>query len=386
MKQAWNEAISQLQSATDAKKCWPCGCFHNTLAAISQNVPVSKQPIEFQNLLSIANQKLKTITYDCLGCQVCYPALAINVLNQGDTNLGVELEACPTEAVTEREGWPMLPGSYITMRYQAPVAICTLTNEQLTAELTQANREEIAIVGTLQTENLGIERLILNILDNPNIRFLIICGEDSRQAVGHLPGQSLIALSQSGVDNAMRIIEAKGKRPILRNLTPDMIKHFRQSVEVINLIGTTQIDQILQVSRDCAVRNLGASTPFNHQRIVPRVVGYLPKRMTSDPAGYVVIYVDRTKKQLLLEHYNNDGVLNLIVEGNNAAEIYIPAVEKGLISRLDHAAYLGRELACAEQALKTNTPYVQDGAPERSNVLSTMNNSCGCSSSCEDKT
>lgn len=33
------------------------------------------------------------------------------------------------------------------------------------------------------------------------------------------------------------------------------------------------------------------------------------------------------------------------------------------IERLDHAAYLGRELARAEQALLTGTVYIQDAAP-----------------------
>ena len=54
---------------------------------------------------------------------------------------------------------------------------------------------EVAIVGTLHTENLGIERLVSNVLANPHIRFVIVCGPDSRQAIGHLPGQSLVALA-----------------------------------------------------------------------------------------------------------------------------------------------------------------------------------------------
>ena len=55
-----------------------------------------------------------------------------------------------------------------------------------------ANRkpEGLAIVGTMHTENLGIERVIKNVLANPHIRFLLLCGEDTQQAVGHLPGQS----------------------------------------------------------------------------------------------------------------------------------------------------------------------------------------------------
>jgi tetrahydromethanopterin S-methyltransferase subunit A len=34
----------------------------------------------------------------------------------------------------------------------------------------------VALVGTLQTENLGIERVIGNVLANPHIRLLLVCG------------------------------------------------------------------------------------------------------------------------------------------------------------------------------------------------------------------
>jgi tetrahydromethanopterin S-methyltransferase subunit A len=51
------------------------------------------------------------------------------------------------------------------------------------------------------------------------------------------------------------------------------------------------------------------------------------------------------------------------------------AIERNLISRLDHAAYLGRELARAEYALSSGEPYVQDAAPEAPPAPT-----CGCAS------
>jgi tetrahydromethanopterin S-methyltransferase subunit A len=98
--------------------------------------------------------------------------------------------------------------------------------------------------------------------------------------------------------------------------------------------------------------------------------------MSSDKAGYFVVYPDRARRVLLLEHYRNDGVLDVVIEGRAAAELYYPAIEQGLISRLDHAAYLGRELARAERALESGAPYVQDAAPERQ---ATTGRGCGCS-------
>ncbi|MBI2501760.1 MAG: DUF4346 domain-containing protein [Candidatus Latescibacteria bacterium] len=287
---------------------------------------------------------------------------------------------CPTEAVEARAGWPPLPGAYTVLRYQASVAVCTLTDEELARRLVSAASAHLAIVGTLQTENLGIERLMLNVLANPHIRFLLVCGSDSRQQIGHLPGHSLVALSRSGLDGGTRIIGAAGKRPVLRNLSPAAVEHFRRTVEVTDLIGIAQVETILDAVQECADRYPGPAQPFEAKRVIATCAGYLPRQMVSDPVGYFVVYPDRARGLLSLEHYQNNGVLDRLFEGKTAAEVYTPAIEQGLVSRLDHAAYLGRELARAEQALRSGQPYVQDAAPEQraDQVLA----GCGCSSSC----
>lgn len=372
------EAVKQLSDAAAAKKCWHCGCLHSSLRAIAEAYPKPAQPEALASIVELARSRLSDIKYDCLGCEICWPALAINAL-------GVEGDACPSEAGATREGWPPLPGSYNVLRYHAPVTICTLTDESLIKTVVSAAGPEIAIVGTMQTENLGIERLMQNTLANSNIRFVVLCGADSRQAVGHLPGQSLIALSRSGVDERMRIIGAQGKRPVLRNVTREAIDHFRRTVEIVDLIGETSVPQILDAAKTCASRNPGPAEPFAGTRSVATIAGYIPHRMISDPAGYFVIFSDCGRRLLMLEHYCNDGVLDIVIEGHSPAELYIPAIEKNLISRLDHAAYLGKELARAEQALLNDGSFVQDAAPEMVNENSTKLSSCGCGSTCEEK-
>jgi tetrahydromethanopterin S-methyltransferase subunit A len=314
---------------------------------------------------------------------VCWPALAINALS-------VEGDACPGEAAEARAGWPPLPGSCHVLRYHAPVAVCTLTDEALGERIASAAWAEIALVGTMQTENLGIERLMQNTLANPNLRFVVLCGADSRQAIGHLPGQSLVALARSGVDERMRIIGAQGKRPVLRNVTREAVDHFRHTVEIVDMIGETSVPQILGTAKTCAARNHGPAEPFAGTRPVVTVAGYLPESMISDPAGYFVVFPDCRRRLLMLEHYRNDGALDVVIEGRAATELYIPAIEKGLVSRLDHAAYWGKELARAEQALLKDGAYVQDAAPERQascqvlNEHSTEISACGCGSSCRE--
>ena len=48
------------------------------------------------------------------------------------------------------------------------------------------------------------------------------------------------------------------------------------------------------------------------------------------------------------------------VVGKNAREVMDTLLELKLVSRLDHAAYLGRELEKAELALHFNRSYAQD--------------------------
>jgi tetrahydromethanopterin S-methyltransferase subunit A len=87
------------------------------------------------------------------------------------------------------------------------------------------------------------------------------------------------------------------------------------------------------------------------------------KRLKLDPAGYFVIMVMNGKEYpLLVEHYSNDGTLRNMVEGQNAADTCAALIEKKLVTRLDHAAYLGRELAKAEMSLFSNFKYTQDKA------------------------
>lgn len=373
------EALSHLREAAGAKKCWPCGCLHSGLAAIERAFPDLTRPRQLDAAIRLARERLIEVRYECLGCEICYPAVAINALGRVGGTHQIEVETCPTPKVEARAGWPPLPGAYTVLRYGAPVAVCTLTDESLAAALTEQAEPGLAIVGSLQTENLGIERLIQNVVANPNIRFLVVCGADSRQAVGHLPGQSLVALARSGIDERARIVGAAGKRPVVRNLTREAIEHFRRTVEVVDLIGRDQASAVLAVVKDCAARNPGAAHAFAQEQVVKPLQGYVPERMVSDPTGYFVVFVDQTRRLLSLEHYRNDGVLDAVIEGRTASELYIPAVDKGLVSRLDHAAYLGRELARAEHALRSGEPFVQDAAPEAP-AAPPVDAACGCES------
>ena len=104
-----------------------------------------------------------------------------------------------------------------------------------------------------------------------------------------------------------------------------------------------------------------------------------------DPNGYFIIKVDLEENNIILEHFlnniNDDGyaldpetnepikcdsqnkrVSNEVFKGISAKQIgiMITEVRNDLITRFDHALYLGRELQKAEECLYKRLPYIQD--------------------------
>lgn len=174
-----------MAEAIRAAKCHKCGCLQQTVEAL-QVTQLGQGALA--PALAAARAVFVPKKYDCLGCAVCYPAIAANAFVERFPEEGASLDLCPTEATDEREGWPPLPGDYRVVKFRSPVAVCALNSEELISQLAEAQPDGLAIVGTLRTENLGIERLIRNTLANPYIRVLALCGDDTRQAIGHLPG------------------------------------------------------------------------------------------------------------------------------------------------------------------------------------------------------
>ncbi len=81
-----------------------------------------------------------------------------------------------------------------------------------------------------------------------------------------------------------------------------------------------------------------------------------------DSAGMFKISIDQIEGVLVAAHYRSTDVTkpDCIVKGKAAESVYAKVLELGLVSKMDHAAYLGKELAKAAIALQTGKDYVQD--------------------------
>lgn len=92
------------------------------------------------------------------------------------------------------------------------------------------------------------------------------------------------------------------------------------------------------------------------------VVSSYSKPAVLDDKGSFRIALDRIEGAIVALHYTSlkmNQPVN-IIKGKTAESVYTKIAELGLVTRIDHAAYLGSELAKAEVALKTGKEYIQD--------------------------
>jgi tetrahydromethanopterin S-methyltransferase subunit A len=111
-----------------------------------------------------------------------------------------------------------------------------------------------------------------------------------------------------------------------------------------------------------AERNPGAMKEDVQLAGVPRYVASNKVTLRLDKAGFLIIHPKPESGLLLVEHYKNSGEPTCMIEGSDSAIVCAELIERGLVSQLDHAAYLGRELERAKLAMQLGFPFVQDRA------------------------
>jgi len=274
------------------------------------------------------------------------------------------LESVGITTITPQEfasySWPVQPGNYTVLNPTASIAILSLGDSHIIGKPFGEPFTNIAIIGNLTTENIGIEYVVKNLISNPFIRHLAVIG---KEVSGHRPGDAIINLQKNGIDTNQRIIDASGARPILRNTLQEEIVHFRKQITIHDFMRCDDMDALKN-----EIRSLDSldSTPYEHGlylRLVDSVQAEPAKRLQLDLSGYFIILVRKgNENPLYVEHYQNNGRLSHIIEGKDAATICSTIINMQLVSRMDHAAYLGRELAKAENSINSNIKYIQDQA------------------------
>lgn len=148
-------------------------------------------------------------------------------------------------------GWPIVQGDFHSGKAESPVAVATMGSHLDEQGICDAGA---AICGSCKTENLGLEKVIANIISNPNIRFLLLCGTEVK---GHLSGQTLEALHKGGVDKG-KVVGAQGAIPFIENVDDAAIKRFQEQIEVVNIMETEDLGQIKAKIAELTARDPGA--------------------------------------------------------------------------------------------------------------------------------
>jgi tetrahydromethanopterin S-methyltransferase subunit A len=151
--------------------------------------------------------------------------------------------------------YPPEEGCYLRGNDYSPVAVLVILKwirEESPPEIEALVRLGVesgaALSGTLQTENIGLEKVICNVVANPNIRYLVVCGPESP---GHRVGETILALMANGVDERKRIVGTSAQTPYLFNIPIATVERFRRQLTVIDLIDEGRPEVIGEAIRAC---------------------------------------------------------------------------------------------------------------------------------------
>jgi tetrahydromethanopterin S-methyltransferase subunit A len=263
--------------------------------------------------------------------------------------------------------WPVTAGAYVVGDPSGSVAVCALTSRDILAQV--AALPGVAIAGRLITCNLGIEKIIVNVCANPNIRALLVCGKDS--AVFR-PSQSLRSLFEHGVDERKQIVGATGYLPVLQGVNVDIVEQFRSRITVVDRTGLSDVSEIGREVTLLADRFAGEppvtqpiaglSPTIADDEAAFKILRPGGKRdsLAYDPQGYIVITIDRAKSEIVARHYTPAAQPVHIMCGRSAEGMALALIREKIVTQMTHAAYIGGELAKAESALRTDLEYEQD--------------------------
>lgn len=150
--------------------------------------------------------------------------------------------------------WPIEKGGYLVSNPLSPVGVVIILTAPYdkipkeTEDLVRAGVEKGAgISGTLQTANIGIEKIVVNLISNPNIRYLVLTGRES----GHFPADALKALFKNGIDDKGYILNTKAPTAILKNIPKEAIVRLREQIQLVDLSGITDIKVLEEAVWSC---------------------------------------------------------------------------------------------------------------------------------------
>ncbi|MHB8280538.1 MAG: hypothetical protein ACYDIA_23260, partial [Candidatus Humimicrobiaceae bacterium] len=179
------------------------------------------------------------------------------------------------------------------------------------------------------------EKIVCNIVGNPNIRYIVLCGVDVE---GHHTGDALRALAENGINQRRTIIGSTAVTPYLLNIPKESIERFRKQVTLINLLGEMNPEVIGKAVWSC------------YQEKPTLFLNY----MLSDPGAYPEQPIScrlsrRVKKPESIEEWELEDLVKGIDEEEKAAAVPQEKEAAVRVSELKVAAIASHLLRIAEE-------------------------------------
>lgn len=256
------------------------------------------------------------------------------------------------------EKWPFIPGRYHVVDDTAPVIVVMPDNEMLAETLSALSVQGLCMISPICRSASDVEKLTRNVEANLAVHWIVLVGGEEGKAYPAVEALCAIFDDDEGISDKARRI-AHGARGKLKAFD---FAALQKRVDVVNMLDCVEVDKIIAgVVKHASVANRpdagfvvqGHDTTLGVQRVIaPTSISH---DYQHDKAGKFIIGTD--KNYIVAEHYNSKGELLRLIQGASARDLSIMLIRNGWVSRLDHAAYLGRELALAEIAVQHGVPY-----------------------------
>jgi len=265
--------------------------------------------------------------------------------------------------------------------FASDVAVVVIPTNQREGYFPKEVKERVSFLEELieKARKLGITRILGDLVLEPSnvLRSLIAFREFAKRN----PDVPLFL----GVTNFTELIDADsvGVNALLACLSSEVGVSILLATEKsskakgsVRELATASKMMFLAKKRDSVPKDLGLDLlvlkdkrlreePYNNElesgaQVISATGKLEPEGL--DEKGLFKIAVDQINGDIVALYLtgSQDDKPSIVIKGETAENVYSKIEEMSLITRLDHAAYLGRELAKAEIALRTGKEYVQD--------------------------
>ncbi|MEO8464743.1 MAG: DUF4346 domain-containing protein [Gammaproteobacteria bacterium] len=259
--------------------------------------------------------------------------------------------------VPKPDQWPFIRGDYDVIDAAAPVVV-VLSNDRASGnEFIAKPPPGLCMLARLHSAG-DAAKLLRAVAANLSIQTLICAAEN--------PGQQPLAAALLKLGRGDEV--PGGPLGSLMNTIASQLERaeldaLRERVDFVDMLAcsdTAKIGAKVATARSAVHQaNAGfvtrATAGGAERLIVPRD---LPNDTLPDKTGRFRIRLE--EHSIVVDHIDTKERLVRVIEGKTARDICLTLIRNGWVSRLDHAAYLGRDLARAELALRNGQPFTPD--------------------------